>query len=103
MKARSDTLPLGWRNWEVEEEKICALCRVENETLLHFLLNCNKLQEERNKCIELQRPVTEDTTEITRRLLLLTDSDITDKEYYIDIVWCLWKRRKQLRKLLTDD
>ena len=43
-KARSDTLKLGWRNWAIDEEKICKLCGYEIETYYnHFLLRCFKL------------------------------------------------------------
>ena len=43
-KARSDTLKLGWRNWAIDEEKICKLCGHEIETNKHFLLRCFKLE-----------------------------------------------------------
>ena len=38
MKARSDALKLGWRNWATDEEKICKLCGHEIETNKRFLL-----------------------------------------------------------------
>ena len=36
MKARSDTLNLGWREWAVGENKICKLRKYNNETLALF-------------------------------------------------------------------
>ena len=64
MRARSNTLSLGWRKFGMEEEKKCKLCQKEEETLEHFLVECIKLQETRSRYIELQRPNTENRKNI---------------------------------------
>ena len=59
IKARSNTLKLGWREWTVQENKICQQCKIEIESLEHFILMCTKLQHLRNKYIQLQLPMNE--------------------------------------------
>ena len=97
MKARSDTLPLKWRTWGVEEEKRCPLCNHQTETLEHFLLDCDILQAIRNNCIELQRPRMEDGREeqIVSMLLLGKNGNERDNQY-IEVLYQLWKERKKI-------
>ena len=46
-RARTNTLPLFWRNRfkqnATEEDQLCPLCKMNVETLQHFLLRCTKL------------------------------------------------------------
>ena len=46
-RARTNTLPLFWRNRfkqnATEEDQLCPLCKINVETLHHFLLICTKL------------------------------------------------------------
>ena len=58
-KAKSNTLKLGWREWTVQENKICQLCKIEIESLEHFIQLCTELQHLRNKYIQLQLPMNE--------------------------------------------
>ena len=107
VKARTNTLKLGWRNWETEMEKKCEICEIENEDLKHFLLECTFLEKLRCQFIELQRPRNEDINELMARILLFgwkkeryQEEQI---EYFVDMVFELWKERERLRKAATSD
>ena len=99
MKARSDTLQLGWREFGMDDTKICKMCNSEIETLAHFLLECQELQETRKNYIELQRPLIEDKNKLMARMLLMEDEGKT--EYYLNMMEEIWKERE--RKLKTED
>ena len=49
MMARSNTLPLKWRNFSNREDIICDSCNSSEETTVHFLIDCFKLQEVGNE------------------------------------------------------
>ena len=107
VKARTNTLKLGWRNWETEMEKKCEICEIENEDLKHFLLECTFLEKLGCQFIELQRPRNEDINELMARILLFgwkkeryQEEQI---EYFVDMVFELWKERERLRKAATSD
>ena len=96
MKARSDTLNLRWRTWGSDEEKMCLLCRNHVETLEHFLIDCDALQEIRNKKIEFQRPVQMDKREdLMMRFLLLRGED-EKREEFVDLLEGLWRERRKI-------
>ena len=38
-----------WRSRAPKDERICKLCKREVENLIHFLINCPKLEEVRMK------------------------------------------------------
>ena len=94
MKARSDTLRIGWREFGTEEEKICKLCKKEEETLEHFIMDCDELQECRKKFIELQRPSIENKKDIMAKVLMM--EGVEDR--YLDIMDDLWKEREAKMK-----
>ena len=45
LKTRSNTLELECGPWGTEEEKICKMCYEETESLTHFLVGCDSLQD----------------------------------------------------------
>ena len=92
-KARSNTLRLRWRNWALDDEKICLLCGCGVETLEHFILDCCKLEQIRIKYVELQRPMIEQRDEIMVSLLMF---DEKDAEHHVSIVWEMWRERGRL-------
>ena len=100
MRARADVLNLQWRNHgenNNSNDKNCPLCLQADETLDHFLLDCNSLQDIRNQHIILQRPVNRDREEILNKLLLFnTENEQT--EYYLQLLSQLWTRRTKLLK-----
>ena len=94
MMARSNTLPLKWRNFNDREDIICDLCNSAEETTVHFLLDCFKLQEVRNEFLILQMPRPENSEIIISKILLLHLSKDEIDEHYIKIVNKLWMTRK---------
>ena len=95
MRTRSNTLKLEWREWLTEDGRQCALCGEAEETLEHFLLECWRLQDVRNKYIELQRPMNEDKEIVMADVLLYNESEWTRKEYFVDMLYELWRERKR--------
>ena len=49
-RCRSNTLKLGWRARFVGGNVGCVLCGGEEETLRHFLVECEELGEVRGRC-----------------------------------------------------
>ena len=96
MKARSDTLMLNWREFGMESVKTCKLCCCEVETLVHFILDCNCLQEVRSRYVELQRPMVENKSKLIALILLLDRRDGASVEYYVNMLWDIWCARKFL-------
>ena len=96
MKARSNTLKLSWREFGTESAKICKLCGEEIETLEHFLLYCDRLQEVRSGYLELQRPVVENKTDLMASILLLESGGGGRTEYYMELLWSLWRKREMI-------
>ena len=95
MKARADALKLNWRNHGDPSNMICKLCNTHNETLEHFLIDCNVLQTVRNKHTILQRPIIENKETLISKILLL-DLDEDNIQYYLSIITQLWTTRNQL-------
>ena len=96
MMARSDTLPLEWRNWEIGGSKICKLCSEEVETLEHFLLVCPSLQSTRNEYLELQWPINVNKRDLISLILLFRELDEEKCSYYIDMLLRIWSHRRKL-------
>ena len=100
MRARSNTLKLKWRNWGLQENKICDLCSLEIESLEHFLIDCPKLQIVRQQYVELQKPTILNKNEIMAIILLLKICTNQLDIYYIDMINNSWNVRN---KLLIDE
>jgi hypothetical protein len=59
-RSRTNTLKLGWRNRFVGGNVQCPLCGAEEETLQHFLKECERLRGVRiNQQIEEDTPLEE--------------------------------------------
>ena len=99
MRLRSNTRDLGWREKE-NSNKICKLCKEEEETLIHFVLVCHVLQEIRNQCIELQRPRIEEAEEILRKMLLFKESKKEYEDFYINILNRMYLARDKILKAI---
>jgi len=69
LEARTNTLTLGDRKRFVGESTECFICGCEREDLIHFVLECDGLAQERQKIAELQRPREEDTVRVVGRFL----------------------------------
>ena len=97
MQARSNSLPLGWRAFRADEEKLCKVCNQgEVETLEHFLLKCVPLQQTRSKYIYLQLPRQEDETDILKTMLLLRSGKEISNLCMINCIAELWRARNKI-------
>ena len=50
-KARADNLTLNSKKWNGRADTKCDLCGDEREDLVHFLIDCNKLENKRDSRI----------------------------------------------------
>ena len=55
LRARTDTMELNWRKGGEQNSKLCPYCDKE-ETLKHFLLECDAYNEIRAQHLFLARP-----------------------------------------------
>ena len=101
MECRGNSINLNWRNRVSDIDKLCPLCKKEIEDLLHFLLNCQKLQNIRNTCLHLQFPRDSNFNEVLLlSLILLFENDNEyDKEFFIDLINKLWLKRNYIIKV----
>ena len=91
-RARSNTLKLKWRNKFTKEKKndiICPMCKIHEETLKHFLIECPELDITRRKMKD-----TNTEQEKIRRLLNF-EKDKEQNEEGKKILQEMWNLRKK--------
>ena len=77
------------------ERDICQICKGEvREDLLHFVLDCEKLEDLRVGAVELQRPRIEDGVELMGNFLFANNNDTKRRT----ILYKMWKKRRDLEK-----
>ena len=96
-QARSNTLPLEARK---RYDKECKLCGKDEENQHHFLLECEKLTEERLRLPRLQRPHPENTNSILRDFLFNDDNG--EMEYNKEGLYRLWRLRKRMMVTMSE-
>jgi len=72
------------------DDKICILCKEENEDIQHFLLKCSALITTRKTIIELQRPYNKDYDDIIAEFLLFgrkTEEIVTRNREDLQKLW----------------
>ena len=102
IKARSDSLNLNWRKKHSGQNTSC-LCGYENESLKHFILDCENYIEIRNKYTFMQQPYINNTEEIIADILLFTDlseEQINERKKYISDIWK--ERLKNIKEIETN-
>ena len=87
-RIRSNTLKLKDRERHVGGEVRCELCGSEKEDLEHFVLECWKLQKERNGMIIAQRPIEEDKEKVLGMIMF--------NEECTETLYKMWKKREAL-------
>ena len=98
MRARSNTLELGWRERQ-EGEKTCKLCRRETETLEHFILDCSVLEQTRKNIVDkLTENFNRDET--IRILLMHKACQDVSQEDIIKLVSSMYSRRYAIIEIL---
>ena len=91
-RARTNCLWLGDRRREMDEER-CMICgRGVIEDLMHFVLDCEELEEERGLAIELQRPRVQQRRELIGEFLFGEE----EKERKSGALMRMWRRRRQI-------
>ena len=63
VEARLNVVKLECRNRFIGEETTWKLCGIGEEDLVHFMLNCESLEEDRAQDWQLQRPHQENNKE----------------------------------------
>lgn len=94
IKARTDTLELNWRKRHKQESTQC-ICGYENETLEHFILDCEEYSDTRKKFDFAQQPYIENRSELMANVLLFQTKDSTEIEKRKDYILELWLIRKK--------
>ena len=85
-KARTDTLPLNYKNRHSGGNIGCLLCGEEREDLEHFLLDCTEYSDSRCIVIELQKPHEENRKEVIGKFLF-EGKDIEKKKEVLQKMW----------------
>ena len=89
--SRTNTLEINIENRHRENKNTkCDLCGKEDETTIHFILECEKLEDKRNK--ELIRKYTQTEKEDTLAKILFSKDDTEEIKYMLENLW-----RKQTR------
>ena len=78
VRARADALDLKWRGMGESRDKTCPLCQESEETLIHFVLRCSKLQAIREKYQIMKSNIGE---EIKMKKLLYFDEEDQQETY----------------------
>ena len=101
LQARSDTLKLGWRDFE--GDKMCKICNDSQiETLTHFILDCPKLQMIRNKQIMLQLPRIQNHASIMKIILLHGKECNDTTNSMLNLIQELWSYRNKLIQEISE-
>ena len=93
-RARTNCLWLGDRRRE-REEKRCMICEEnELEDLLHFVLDCRELEDERRGALELQRPRVEGRGTVVGEFLF----GETRRREKSEVLVRMWRRRRRVEE-----
>ena len=90
-RGRTNSLRLNWRNRFTGGEEVCELCKQEIETLKHFLLNCEDLEQTRRKY-----EINQDTC--IEEILLFSQTEgnrMNTREKYLRYIEEIWNIRKK--------
>ena len=97
IKARTDTLKLNWREKYKGKETTC-ICGYENETLEHFILECNLYNEIRKKYLITQRPCNDNKEDILANILIFQKINKEEIKERKNLIHEIWKERKRIRE-----
>ena len=92
--SRTNTLEINIENRHREEKSTkCDLCEKEDETTIHFILECEKLDDKRNK--ELIRKYTQTEKEDTLAKILFSKDDTEEIKYMLEN---MWRKRTRIKR-----
>ena len=84
--SRTNTLEINIENRQRENKNTkCNLCGKEDETTIHFILECEKLEDKRNK--KLIRKYTQKEKEDTLAKILFGKDDTEEIIYMLENIW----------------
>ena len=97
LKARTDTLPLNYKNRHTGGDIKCIPCGASKEDINHFILECPEYKDIRPEIVELQQPYEEDGRRVIGKFLF----DETNIEKKKEILQKLWRKRQKKIKVLN--
>ena len=92
-KARTGTLDLNIEKRHKGEDTQCELCKAGEETDIHFMLECDKLEDKRDK--RIMRKYRKQDKEAMIGEMLFRKEEIESVKTMINN---LWRRREYIRK-----
>ena len=91
-RARTNCLELNGRKRELEQKE-CLVCGAQVEDLVHFLLQCKPLEQERVNAVELQRPRMLDDEEVVGVFLFGEQKGVGWRRV---VLLSMWRRRRRI-------
>ena len=95
-RGRTNTLELNWRKRHQGLSEKCPGCDCDSETLEHFLIECNRYDNQRlrfNFMTDLQSESDSDKLKNILAFSNLTSQEIEIRKQYVT---ALWKERRKL-------
>ena len=97
-KLRTGTLELNSGNRHKGEDTTCDLCKAGEETDIHFILECNRLNDKRDK--KIIEKCNGKNKEETLSNMLFRKNDIEDVKKMINK---MWRMRESIRKKMKKE
>ena len=101
-RARSNSLNLNdeQRHRKGTKDTSCKMCGAEYEDLIHFMIQCTELEEERNVQLMMKKKGDMDEDTVGN---LLFDIERTDLEETKKMIQRMWNKRKKIEKKLKKE
>ena len=97
-KARTGTLELNIEKRHKGEDTTCDLCRTGDETDIHFILECNKLDDKRDKKI-IEKYKGKNKEETLGKMLFNKKGIENVKK----MLYSMWRKREIMRKKINEE
>ena len=99
-KSRTNTLQLEWRKKYTNEDTICKLCHKNDETLEHFITECEALAQTRSQA-KIYTEYKQDNKFTLDNILFPKENIQNGMENTKKLLTKLWNTRKNILKNLT--
>ena len=96
-RARANILELNdrQRHNKIHKDTSCKMCGAEYEDLIHFMIKCKELEEERNTQLIMKKKGNDDEDTVGN---LLFDIERTDLEITKKMLQRMWNKRNRIEK-----
>ena len=96
-RARANILELNdrQRHNKVHKDTSCKMCGTEYEDLIHFMIKCKELEEERNIQLIMKKKVNNDEDTVGNLLFDIEESDFDTTKKMLQR---MWNKRKIIEK-----